>query len=152
MFLSLKSIATTLSFTDYYGEVLPSEKAEKIKEYQKTEKVLFVGDGINDSPSLMVADIGVAVCDSRDIAVDSADVILLKNDMKKVCSLLDIGKKTVKIIKQNLFWALFYNVITIPVAMGVLYGLNILLTPMIGSICMSISSLFVVTNALRIYK
>jgi P-type E1-E2 ATPase len=81
----VKNIATTLSFTDYFGEVLPNEKAEKIKEYQETEKVLFVVDGINDSHSLTVADIGVAVCDSRDIATQSADVILLKNDMKKVC-------------------------------------------------------------------
>ena len=148
----VKNIASTLGITDYYGEVLPTQKAEKIKEYQQTEKVLFVGDGINDSPSLVVADIGVAVCDSTDIATQSADVILLKNDMRKVYSLLEIGKKSVRIIKQNLFWALFYNILTIPIAMGVLYALNILLTPMLGSICMSISSLFVVTNALRIYK
>lgn len=135
-----------------YGEVLPEEKAEYIRREITPYKKAFIGDGINDSPALAVADVGFAVSDGTDIAVNAADVILMKNDLKDVYTAIITGKKTRKIIKQNLFWAFIYNVLGIPVAAGVLFPLGILLNPMIASACMSLSSLFVVTNALRLTK
>ncbi len=135
-----------------YGEVLPKDKALKVQEYSKYGKTLFVGDGINDSPALTVADIGVSVQNGKDIAVDSADIVLLNDDIVNIQKAIKIGEKTVKIIKQNLFWAFIYNILAIPIAMGVLYSLGVFLTPVISSICMSFSSLFVVTNALRLFR
>jgi heavy metal translocating P-type ATPase len=150
-----KATSKTASLTGIdngYGEVLPQDKAQKVEEYKKYGKTLFVGDGVNDSPALTVADIGVSVQSGKDIAIDSADVILLNDDIKKVEKAIKTGEKTVKIIKQNLFWAFIYNVLAIPIAIGVLYPLGIVLTPIISSICMSFSSLFVVTNALRLFR
>ncbi len=137
---------------EVYGGMLPEEKAQRVKDYQKQNKVMFVGDGVNDSPALTVADVGVSMSSGTDIAVSSSDVILLSNDLNSVVKAIKTGKKAGRIIKQNLFWAFFYNVLGIPIAGGVLYGLGILLSPMIASLLMSVSSLFVVTNALRIYK
>ena len=131
---------------------MPEEKAEYIRREITPYKKAFIGDGINDSPALAVADVGFAVSDGTDIAVNAADVILMKNDLKDVYTAIITGKKTRKIIKQNLFWAFIYNVLGIPVAAGVLFPLGILLNPMIASACMSLSSLFVVTNALRLTK
>ena len=140
-----------LNIDEAYGEVLPNDKALKVEEYNRDGKTMFIGDGINDSPALTKATIGVSVQSGKDIAIDSSDIVLLKDDILKVEKALKIGSKTVKIIKQNLFWALIYNVLTIPVAMGVLVPLGIVLSPILSSICMSLSSLFVVTNALRLY-
>lgn len=137
---------------EVYGGVLPEEKAERIKEYKGVSKVAFIGDGVNDSPALSVADIGIAMSSGTDIAVSSADVILLSNDLRSAVKAVKTGKKAGRIIKQNLFWAFFYNVLGIPLAAGVLYFAGVLLSPMIAAAAMSLSSLFVVSNALRIYR
>ena len=137
---------------EVYGGVLPEEKAEIVKKYKERGKVMFIGDGVNDSPALSVADVSVAMSSGTDIAVSSADVILLSNDLRSAVKAVKTGKKAGKIIKQNLFWAFIYNVLGIPLASGVLYFAGILLNPMIASLAMSLSSIFVVTNALRIYK
>ncbi len=137
---------------EVYGGILPEQKAEIVKSYKRYGKVAFVGDGVNDSPALAVADVGIAMSSGTDILVSSADVILLSNDLRSVVTAIKTGKKAGKIIKQNLFWAFIYNVLGIPLASGVLYFVGILLNPMIASLAMSLSSVFVVTNALRIYK
>ncbi len=137
---------------DAYGGVLPSDKAEIVKKYKQTGVTAFVGDGVNDSPALSVSDIGVSMGSGTDIAVSSSDVIFMSNNLLSLVKAIKIGRKTRRIIKQNLFWAFIYNVIGIPLASGVLYPLGILLNPMIASLFMSLSSLFVVTNALRLCK
>ncbi|MBO5927016.1 MAG: cadmium-translocating P-type ATPase [Clostridia bacterium] len=133
-----------------YGEVSPKEKAEIVKNYETLGNTMFIGDGVNDSPALTVSSVGVSVSSGTDIAVSSSHVILLNNNLENVVNAVKIGKKTRKIIKQNLFWAFFYNVIGIPLAAGVFFPLGITLSPMIASALMSISSIFVVTNALRL--
>lgn len=135
-----------------YGEVLPNKKAENVKKYQQEGVVAFIGDGVNDSPALTVADVGLAMGSSTDIAVNSSDVILLNNDLVSAVIAVKVGRKAGRIIKQNLFWAFIYNVLGIPLASGVFAGLGVVLSPMICAFAMSLSSLFVVTNALRIYK
>ena len=143
-----------LGVTRVIAEVLPAQKAEQVEAEQKNgKKVIMVGDGINDSPALAKADIGIAVGGGTDIAIDSADVVLMKNDLNDVVKAITFSRRTLKNIKQNLFWAFFYNVIGIPVAAGILFlPFGITLSPMIGAAAMSLSSLFVVTNALRLYK
>ena len=147
-----KRVANEVGADSYYGEVMPKDKAEIVSSFKQKGKVMFVGDGVNDSPALSVADVGVAMGGGTDIAVNSADIVLLNNDLTSLSKAVKIGKKTSRIIKQNLFWAFFYNVLGIPLAAGVFYSLGILLSPMIGALAMSLSSIFVVTNALRIYK
>lgn len=134
------------------GEVLPEEKAYTVERLQANgRKVMMVGDGINDAPSLIQADIGCAIGSGSDIAMDSADVVLMKSDLMDVERAIMLGRKTIRNIKQNLFWAFAYNVIGIPIAAGVLYpAFGILLSPMIGGLAMSLSSVCVVTNALRL--
>ncbi len=144
----IESVKNDLNIDRAFGEMLPSEKADLIKA--ETKNTMFIGDGVNDSPALTVANVGVAMSSGTDIAMSAGDVILLKNDLGDAVKGIKIGKKTRRIIKQNLFWAFFYNLIGIPLAAGVFYPLGIVLTPMISSILMSISSIFVVTNALRI--
>lgn len=147
-------IGNRLGVTKVVAEVLPAQKARQVEDEQKKGKsVIMVGDGINDSPALAKADIGIAVGGGTDIAIDSADIVLMKNDLNDVVKAIAFSRKTLKNIKQNLFWAFFYNVIGIPVAAGVLFlPFGITLSPMIGAAAMSLSSLFVVTNALRLYK
>ena len=113
---------------------------------------MMCGDGINDSPAITNADIGVSVKSGTDIAMGSADVILTKNDLNAILKLINISEKTVKNIKQNLFWAFFYNVLMIPIAIGVLKPIGISLNPMIASFAMIFSSLTVIFNALRLRK
>ena len=134
------------------AEVLPTQKAEEvIKLQQAGEKVMMVGDGINDAPALVQADTGCAVGNGSDIAIDSADVVLMKEDLYDIVKAIKLSKLTIKNIKFNLFWAFLYNSLGIPVAAGVLYPFfEILLSPMIGAAAMSLSSLFVVGNALRL--
>ncbi len=147
-------IGAQLGVTKVVAEVLPAQKAEQVEaEQKKGKKVIMVGDGINDSPALAKADIGIAIGNGTDIAIDSADVVLMKNNLNDVVKAITFSRRTLRNIKQNLFWAFFYNVIGIPVAAGILFlPFGISLSPMIGAAAMSLSSLFVVTNALRLYK
>lgn len=110
----------------------------------------MVGDGINDALSLVCSTIGISINDGTDIAMDSADVILMNNDMKNILDLIKISKHAYRVIKQNLFWAFFYNICMIPIAMGLFDKLGIVMTPMFGSVAMIFSSLTVVLNSLRL--
>jgi len=150
--LSAKAVCDEVGIDTYYAEVLPDQKEQKVRELMRGGVTAMVGDGINDAPALTAADVGFAVANGSDIAVDSADVVLMKNDLNDVSTAIRLGKKTVRNIKQNLFWAFFYNVLGIPIAAGVLYitPLALKLNPMIAAAAMSVSSLFVVTNALRL--
>lgn len=134
------------------ANVMPTDKADYVKKYQQEgSTVMMVGDGINDAPALVQADVGVAIGSGSDIAIDSADIVLIKNKLSDVDKTISLGRHTIKNIKQNLFWAFFYNVLAIPLAAGLFYpAFKLLLTPMIGAIAMSLSSIFVVTNALRL--
>ena len=146
-------IANKIGITNVIADVMPSQKAEIIKSLKKEGKrVMMCGDGINDSPALANADIGVSVNSGTDIAMDSSDVILMKNDLDKILDLINISKHTIKNIKQNLFWAFFYNSLMIPVATGVLHPWGITINPMMASFAMVISSLTVILNALRLKK
>ena len=146
-------IGAQLGIDRIIAEVSPQEKIEVIKHLKsENKKVMMVGDGINDAPSLTVADIGVSMASGTDIASDAASVILMNNHLESLIMLLEISKKTLTNIKQNLFWAFFYNVIMIPIAMGILSPWGIVINPMIACIAMLISSLFVTANALRLRK
>lgn len=136
------------------AEVLPQDKAATVEALQKEHKcVMMVGDGINDAPALIQSDIGVAIGSGSDIALDSADVVLMKSDLLDVYKTIRLGKATIRNIKQNLFWAFFYNTCGIPVAAGALYMMNgILLNPVLGGFAMSLSSVCVVSNALRLRR
>ena len=146
-----QKIAKEIGISKVISNVLPAQKTEVIKKLRSENNfVIMCGDGINDSPALASADIGISVNSGTDIAMDSSDVILIKNDLNGILNLINISKKTVRNIKQNLFWAFFYNVLMIPIAMGVFSGLGITITPMIASIAMMFSSITVILNALRL--
>jgi len=134
------------------AEVLPSDKASVVEKLQKEGKcVMMVGDGINDAPALVQADVGVAIGSGSDIALDSSDVVLMKSDLHDVYKAIKLSKATIRNIKQNLFWAFFYNACGLPLAAGALYAINgMLLSPVIGGFAMSLSSVCVVSNALRL--
>ncbi len=146
-----KAIAEEVGIDDYFAEALPEDKAQAVQRVRSVGGfVAMVGDGINDSPALKEADVGVAMGSGTDIAIDSADVVLSRGDLRLVNTMVELSKATVRNIKQNLFWAFFYNCIAIPVAAGVFAFAGLSLNPMIGAACMCLSSLFVVTNALRL--
>ena len=148
--ITAQAIADSLGVDEVYSEVLPGDKESIVSKLQEEgHKVAFVGDGVNDAPALMKADVGIAVGAGSDIAIDSADIILVRNDPLDVVSAIKLSKKTVRIIKENLLWAFFYNILLIPVAAGVFYPI-LYMIPMFGSIAMSISSVTVVLNALRL--
>ena len=149
-----KSVASKAGIDSFVARVLPEDKFVKVDELIKEgRKVAMIGDGINDSPALARADVGIAIGSGTDIAIDSADIVLTNSDLKSAADAVSYSKKTMTNIKENLFWAFFYNVICIPLAAGVLYApFGLLLNPMIAAAAMSVSSLFVVTNALRLYK
>ena len=147
-----RTIADKIGITHVISNVLPKEKAEKIKELKQNGLVMMCGDGINDSVSLVTADIGVAVGGGTDIAMDSSDIVLMNNDLRKINELMYISKKTIRNIKQNLFWAFFYNVCMIPIAVGIFSPFGITMNPMFASIAMTLSSLTVTLNSLRLKK
>ena len=144
------TIAKELGIKKVIANVLPKKKAQYIQKFiDEGKKVMMVGDGINDAPALVTATIGVSINDGTDVAMDSADVILMNNDMNNLLDLLTISHQSYKIIKQNLFWAFFYNLCMIPIAMGLLESIGITMHLMVGSIAMTFSSLTVVFNSLR---
>lgn len=146
------AIAQEVGIENVISNVLPDEKQDAIQqEQEKGKKVAMVGDGINDAPALMCADIGIAISNGSDIAIEAADIILVSNSLNDVSSAIELSKKTIRNIKGNLFWAFFYNAIGILLASGVFYyAFHIRLNPMISALAMSFSSVFVVTNALRL--
>ena len=146
-------IAEDIGIAKVIANVLPSDKTNVIKKLKSDNKnVMMCGDGINDSPALATADIGVSVKSGTDIAMDSSDVILTRDNLDSITKLISISKKTIKIIKQNLFWAFFYNVLMIPIAIGFLKPFGISINPMIASIAMVLSSLTVICNTLRLRR
>ncbi|MBE6038300.1 MAG: heavy metal translocating P-type ATPase [Anaerofustis stercorihominis] len=152
--LTAKAIADEVGITNVIADVLPQDKTSEVKKLQaQGHKVIMVGDGINDAPALAQADTGVAIGAGTDIAIESADIVLVKSDLSDVVTAIELSRQVIKNIKQNLFWAFFYNTIGIPLAAGVFYPFfGIMLNPMIGSAAMSMSSVTVVTNALRLKR
>ena len=148
-----RKVADEIGMDNVISGVLPKGKTKKIENLKKAGKnVMMVGDGINDAPSLALADIGVSLEGATDIAIDSSDVVIMNNDLSKIVTLLKASKKALKIIKENLFFAFIYNIIMIPVAAGVMYSTGILLNPMYAALAMTISSVTVVLNSLRLKK
>ncbi len=151
--ITAKIIAKSIGIKEVIANVSPKDKSNKIKELKnKGLNVMMVGDGINDAPSLSLANIGVSLNSAIDIAADSADVILMRNDLNAIYNLFDIGKKTLTNIKGNLFWAFFYNVCMLPIACGLLECLDISMNPMIAGLAMTLSSFTVIINALRLKR
>ena len=150
--LTAQAIREELGIAEAISDVLPTDKEACVRALQeKGHKVAMVGDGVNDAPALMRADIGIAIGAGTDIAIDSADVVLMKDSLLDVATAIRLSRAVVRNIRMNLFWAFFYNVLGIPVAAGALYAaFKLLLSPMVGSAAMSLSSLCVVTNALRL--
>ena len=147
-----EAIRKKLAIDEKYAEVLPQDKDKVVRKLQESgKKVAMVGDGINDAPALARSDIGIAIGSGTDIAIDSADVVLIKNSLLDIVNSIKLSSRTIKIIKENLFWAFFYNIILIPVAAGILYPrYGITLNPMFAALAMSISSVFVCLNSLRL--
>jgi len=150
--VTAKAIASEAGIDTVISDVLPDGKAEEIFRLNSSGKrTAMIGDGINDAPALVTADVGIAIGAGADIALESADIVLMKSDLRDAVTALKLGRRVIKTVKENLFWAFFYNIIGIPLAAGVLYpAFGLLLTPMFGSAAMSLSSVCVVSNALRL--
>jgi Cu+-exporting ATPase len=155
-----EAIAQKLGIDEVVAEVLPADKAEAVRQLQaeggrdgRPSRVAFVGDGINDAPALAAADVGVAIGTGTDVAIEAADVVLMRGDLGALVDARALSAATLRNVKQNLFWAFAYNVVLIPVAAGVLYpALGVLLSPVFGAAAMGLSSVFVLTNALRLRR
>ena len=147
------AIGGALGVSEVRAQLLPQDKQDVIADLQdKGRKVMMVGDGINDAPALVKADLGVAVGQGTDVAIESADVVLMRDDPRLAAGVIRLGRAVIRNIKENLFWAFFYNLIGIPIAAGALSGLGVELNPMIAAAAMSMSSVCVVTNALRLRR
>ena len=147
-----RAIAAQAGIEQVKAEVLPEEKLAAVIEYKSEGMTAMVGDGINDSPALKEADVGIAMGNGTDVAIESADVVLVGGDLRALPAAVDLSRAAVRNIHQNLFWAFIYNALCIPIAAGVLYPLGVVLDPMFGALAMSLSSVFVVTNALRLMR
>lgn len=147
-----EAVRQKLGISEVVAEVLPQDKEKKVSELKRQgHKVAMIGDGINDAPALAAADVGMAIGAGTDVAMESADIILMKNDLRDAVTAMKLSRSVIRNIKENLFWAFFYNCIGIPLAAGVLYpSFGIRLNPMFGAAAMSLSSIFVVGNALRL--
>lgn len=151
--ITAKKIADSIGINEVVADCLPQEKEKYLKELMNSgHKIMMVGDGINDAPSLATSDIGVSINSGTDIAANSSDVLLMSDNLDKIIELLNISSKTIKIIKENLFWAFFYNICMIPIAIGLLKPLGISISPMLASLAMMVSSLCVVFNSLRLRR
>jgi len=147
-----RAVGKILGIKSIVAEVLPKNKASEIKKLQREgKKIAMVGDGINDAPALAQSDLGIAMGSGTEVAIESGEVVLLKNDTRGVVEVINLSAYTLKKIKQNLFWAFGYNIIGIPIAAGILYPFyGILLSPIIASMAMALSSVSVVSNSLRL--
>jgi P-type E1-E2 ATPase len=146
-----EKIAAELGIGDVVAEVLPAGKVAALQGLAQFGRVAFVGDGINDAPALAAADVGIAIGTGTDVAIETADVVLMAGDLGAVVNAFAISRATMRNIKQNLFWAFGYNALLIPVAAGVLYpGFGVMLSPGLAAGAMALSSVFVLTNALRL--
>ncbi|MFQ6038853.1 MAG: copper-translocating P-type ATPase [Candidatus Aminicenantales bacterium] len=146
-------VARELGIDDYFAHVLPDEKAEKVKALKgQGYRVAMVGDGINDAPALVTADVGIAIGAGTDVAIESADLILVKNDPNEVTRVVDFSKKTYAKMVQNLWWAAGYNIVAIPLAAGILYSLGVIINPAVGAFLMSLSTVIVAINSQTLRK
>ena len=146
------AIAKEVGIDQVIANVLPNEKAEHVKALEQDGKVAFVGDGINDAPALTTANVGIAMGSGTDIAIESGSIVLVQNDLRGVVKAIDISKKTFSRIKLNLFWALIYNVIGVPIAAGVFVGFGLQLSPEFAALAMAFSSVSVVTSSLLLNR
>jgi Cu2+-exporting ATPase len=142
-----KWVADDLGLDQYFAEVLPHQKVERIKEVQKQYRTGMVGDGVNDAPALAQADVGIAIGAGTDVAIESADIVLVGNDPRAVVDVIDLSKRTYRKMAENLLWATGYNVVALPLAAGVLAPWGIVLSPAIGAVLMSVSTIVVALNA-----
>src|SRR5699024_213735 len=142
-------VAKQLDIDEVYAEVLPDQKSDQVKKIMKDKdwKVAMTGDGINDAPALATADLGIAIGAGTDVAMETADVVLVKSNPKDVVSLINLSKKTYRKMVQNLWWAAGYNILAIPLAAGILAPIGIVLSPAVGAVLMSLSTIVVAINA-----